>query len=206
MWIIFVIAVIRSIGQTVLWPYPPSTANRSQESLVKCRNIPRISSASMVLLPLLAGLFAIVPIEYIFMIDVVTAVIAVYILLRFVKLPKHQAEEKEEIRYFDDIKNGLKYVASHYLIFRIIVFGFLFMMLVAAPSFLTYLQVARVFGPEAWRLSLLEAFFGVGMLVGSILITAWGGFRNKLVTPYLIAIGLSQDSGYSLTLFLSHGG
>jgi len=197
MWIIFVITVIRSIGQTVHQPAVSSVYPQivPKESLVKVQGISQgISSASMVLLPLLAGLlFAIVPIEYIFMIDVVTAVIAVYILLRFVKLPKHQAEEKkEEIRYFDDIKNGLKYVASHYLIFRIIVFGFLFMMLVAAPSFLTYLQVARVFGPEAWRLSLLEAFFGVGMLVGSILITAWGGFRNKLVTFFLayIAIGL----------------
>lgn len=196
-WIIFIITVIRSIGQTIHHPavsavYPQIVP---KESLVKVQGISQgISSASMVLLPLLAGLlFSIIPIEYVFMIDVVTAVIAISVLLKFVKLPKHKAEEnKEEIKYLDDIKKGLKYVFSHYLVFRIILFGFLFMVLVAAPSFLTYLQVARVFGPETWRLSLLEAFFGTGMFIGSIIITTWGGFKNKLITFFLayIAIGI----------------
>ena len=189
-WIIFIITVIRSIGQTIHHPavsavYPQIVP---KESLVKVQGISQgISSASMVLLPLLAGLlFSIIPIEYVFMIDVVTAVIAVSVLLKFVKLPKHKAEEnKEEIKYLDDIKKGLKYVFSHYLVFRIILFGFLFMVLVAAPSFLTYLQVARVFGPETWRLSLLEAFLGTGMLIGSIIITTWGGFKNKFITFFL---------------------
>ena len=132
----------------------------------------------MVLLPLLAGLlFSIIPIEYVFMIDVVTAVIAVSVLLKFVKLPKHKAEEnKEEIKYLDDIKKGLKYVFSHYLVLES-------SCLVSCLWFwlrlhlLTYLQVARVFGPETWRLSLLEAFFGTGMFIGSIIITTWGGLR-----------------------------
>ena len=67
------------------------------------------------------------------------------------------------------------------------------MILVAAPSFLTYLQVARVFGPEAWRLATLEAVFGIGMLLGSFLVSIWGGFKNRLITYFIsyIALGLS---------------
>src|SRR5690606_15657048 len=173
------------VGQSVHQPavsavYPQIVP---QDKLIKVQGISQgIQSASMIIMPLLAGLLlATTPIEYIFMIDVVTAIAAVIILVYHVKLPKHKAEENNEaINYFDDIKKGIKYAFNHPLIFKILLFGFIFMILVAAPSFLTYLQVARVFGPEAWRLSALETAFGIGMLVGSIIITVWGGFKNRL--------------------------
>ncbi|MCK9471087.1 MAG: MFS transporter [Bacilli bacterium] len=196
LWILFAGTVIRSVGQSVHQPavsavYPQIVP---QDKLIKVQGISQgIQSASMIIMPLLAGLLlATTPIEYIFMIDVVTAIAAVIILVYHVKLPKHKAEENNEaINYFDDIKKGIKYAFNHPLIFKILLFGFIFMILVAAPSFLTYLQVARVFGPEAWRLSALETAFGIGMLVGSIIITVWGGFKNRLVTYFLsyIAIG-----------------
>ena len=196
-WIIFAITVIRSIGQTIHQPavsavYPQIVP---MDKLVKVQGISQgIQSASMVIMPLYCRIVtSFYPIEYIFFIDVITAILAVFILIKFVKLPAHKAEESNaEIKYFDDIKNGVKYVYSNKLVLQILAFGFIFMIFVAAPSFLTYLQVARVFGPEAWRLSILEACFGAGMVLGSIIITLWGGFKNKLVTFFLAyaAIGL----------------
>ncbi len=148
----------------------------------------------MIVMPLLAGLLlAVTTLEYIFFIDIITAILAVFILIFYVKLPKHEAElNQESIAYFKDMKEGIKYAFSHPLILNILLFGFLFMIVVAAPSFLTYLQVARVFGAEAWRLSALEAVFGIGMLLGSITIAAWGGFKNRLITYFLsyILIGI----------------
>ncbi len=197
LWIVFVVSVIRSIGQSVHQPavsavYPQIVP---KDKLLKIQGISQgIQSASMILMPLLAGLLlAVSSIEYIFFIDVITAIVAVIILIFYVKLPKHEAEMNQEaIDYFKDIKEGLKYAFTHPLIFNILLFGFLFMFMVAAPAFLTYLQVARVFGPEAWRLSILEAVFGIGMLFGSILIAAWGGFKNRLLTYFVayIAIGI----------------
>ena len=196
-WIIFAVSIIRSIGQSIHQPavsavYPQIVP---KDNLIKVQGISQgIQSASMIIMPMLAGLLlALIPIEYIFLIDVVTAIAAVFILIQYVKLPKHSGEEnKEKINYFEDIKKGLQYAFTHPLIFKILLFGFLFMILVSAPSFLTYLQVARVFGPEAWRLSALETAFGIGMLIGSITITIWGGFKNRLITYFLayIAIGL----------------
>lgn len=212
-WIIFVVSVIRSIGQSIHQPavsavYPQIVP---KDDLIRIQGIPQgIQSASMIVMPMLAGLLlATIPIEYIFLIDVVTAIAAVFILVQFVKLPKHQAEEnKEEINYFDDIKNGLHYAFTHPLVFKILLFGFLFMILVAAPSFLTYLQVARVFGPEAWRLSALETAFGIGMLIGSITITLWGGLKNRLVTYFLayMAIGFGTIGlGLPINFFIYIG-
>ncbi len=196
-WIIFIISIVRAFGQAVHQPavaasYPMIVP---KDKLVKVQGIAQgIQSTSMIILPLLAGLLlTLMPIEYIFLIDVITAVIAVVILVAWVKIPKHMHEDSnEKINYLADIKSGLKYARTHPLIFSILLFSFLFMIMVAAPSFLTYLQVARVFGPESWRLSLLEAIFGVGMLTGSIVVTFWGGFKNRLVTFFLayIVIGL----------------
>ncbi len=197
LWIIFVISVVRAFGQSVHQPavsavYPQIVP---KDQLIKVQGVAQgIQSTSMIVMPLLAGLLmATIKIEYILMIDVITAVMAVYMLIAYVKLPKHEAElDQKAITYFKDIKEGLKYTFSHKLIFNIILFGFLFMLMVAAPSFLSYLQVARVFGPEAWRLSILEAVFGIGMLIGSVVISAWGGFRNRLKTFFFayILIGL----------------
>ncbi|HBY65036.1 MAG TPA: MFS transporter [Acholeplasmataceae bacterium] len=197
LWIIFVVTVVRSFGQSVHQPavsavYPQIVP---KDKLLKVQGIAQgIQSTSMILMPLLAGLLlAVTSIELIFFIDVVTAVIAVFILVSFVQLPKHEAElQQQEITYFKDMKEGLKYSFTHPLIFNLLLFSFLFMFMVAAPAFLTYLQVARVFGPEAWRLSILEAVFGIGMLIGSITISIWGGFKNQLTTYFLayIAIGI----------------
>ncbi len=196
-WILFVVTVVRSFGQSVHQPavsavYPQIVP---ETHLVKVQGIAQgIQSSSMILMPLLAGvLLAYFELELILFIDVITATIAVAILVFYVKLPKHKAElEHKSIDYFEDIKRGIHYAFTHKLIFNILMFSFLFMIMVAAPSFLTYLQVARVFGAEAWRLSALEAIFGTGMLLGSIVITAWGGFKNRLVTFFLsyIAIGM----------------
>jgi len=197
LWIIFVVSIVRSFGQSVHQPavsavYPQIVP---RDKLLKVQGISQgIQSTSMILMPLLAGLLlAVTSIELIFFIDVVTAVIAVFILIYFVRLPKHEAElQQQEITYFKDMKEGLRYSFTHPLIFNLLLFSFLFMFMVAAPAFLTYLQVARVFGPEAWRLSILEAVFGIGMLTGSITISIWGGFKNKLTTYFLsyIAIGI----------------
>jgi DHA3 family macrolide efflux protein-like MFS transporter len=196
-WIIFVVSIVRAFGQAVHQPavsavYPQIVP---PEYLVKVQGIAQgIQSSSMIIMPLLAGLLlATIPLEYILLIDVVTAIIAVVLLIWFVRIPQHAAEtSKQEINYFKDIKDGLSYTFNHKFVFSIMIFGFLFMLLVAAPMFLTYLQVARVFGPEAWRLATLEAVFGIGMLSGSLLISVWGGFKNRLITYFIsyIALGL----------------
>ena len=193
LWILFIVSVIRAIGQAIHQPavsavYPQIVP---KDKLIKVQGIAQgIQSASFVAMPLIAGLLlTMFPIEYILFIDVITAFIAVTILLIFVKLPRHIGEVNDtKIHYFADMKDGIRYAKSHPFVFSVLTFSFLFMIMVAAPSFLSYLQVARVFGDEPWRLSLLEAFFGAGMLIGSILISFWGGFKNRLITFFFAYI------------------
>lgn len=190
LWIVFIVAVIRAFGQAIHQPavlavYPSIVP---KDKLLKVQGISQgIQSASLIIMPLLAGLLlSLFEIEFILFIDVVTALIAVVMLLTVIHIPKNvNKQHMNEIKYMEDIKNGIKYARQHKLIFSILMFAFVYMILVAAPSFLTYLQVARVFGPEAWRLSILETLFGVGMLLGSIVIALWGGFKNRMITFFL---------------------
>ena len=197
LWIIFVITAVRAFGQTIHSPTVSAVYQQivPEDKLVKVQGIAQgIQSTVQIALPALAAvLLNFWSIEYIFFIDVITAAIAVYMLITIVKLPKHKAELLHtSIDYFKDIKAGFKYIGNHKFLLSILIFSFIYMFMVAAPSYLTYIQVARVFGNEQWRLAILEIIFGVGLLSGSLLISFFGGFKNRLITffvSYLI-IGL----------------
>lgn len=64
--------------------------------------------------------------------------------------------------------------------------GFFFL---AAPvAFLTPLQVTRSFGNDVWRLTAIEITFSIGMMLGGIIMTSWGGFKNKVHTMTLSSL------------------
>jgi DHA3 family macrolide efflux protein-like MFS transporter len=61
-----------------------------------------------------------------------------------------------------------------------------FFVIMASPAALmTPLQVARSFGDDVWRLTAIEIAFSIGMMAGGILISVWGGFKNKVYTMLL---------------------
>lgn len=46
-------------------------------------------------------------------------------------------------------------------------------------------MVTRTFGDDAWRLTLNEIVFFIGSIIGGGIISAWGGFKNKIYTLVL---------------------
>jgi DHA3 family macrolide efflux protein-like MFS transporter len=137
--------------------------------------------------PLASGaLLGIASIDKIFFIDVITAAAAISILLIFLHVPPHaKALEKKKVSYFNDMREGIKYIGNHAFIRTIFIFSAIFFVLVAPLAFLTSLQVARNFGDDVWRLSVVEASFSAGMMAGGLIIASWGGFRNRMNTMVL---------------------
>lgn len=196
LWLIFLINALRSLGQAVHQPavlaaYPSLVP---QASLIKVQGIfQAIQSGAQVIVPLVAALLlTTISIEWIMLIDVLTALIAVIMLIFFVAIPQEKTTTSQTVDYFEDIKKGFTYVVKHAFIYYLILFGFMYMVLVAAPSFLTYLQVADVFGAEPWRLAVLETVFGIGMVLGSMIITFGWIPKNRLIGFFVsyLAIGL----------------
>lgn len=184
-WLLFAASAIRALGTGVQTPavgaFLPQIV--PTEKLVRVNaTMTSIQSATMLIAPMLSGaLLTLATIEAIFFVDVVTAALAISILLLFLHVPTHaKASAKQTLSYFADMRLGIDYIRSNAFITTLFVFCAVFFVLVGPLSFLTPLQVARSFGDDVWRLSALEVVFSVGMIAGGALMAAWGGFANKL--------------------------
>jgi DHA3 family macrolide efflux protein-like MFS transporter len=197
-WVLFVVSAIRAAGAGIQTPavgaFLPSIV--PSDKLMKVNGInSSVQSVVTIASPMLSGaLLTFASIEAIFFIDVITAAIAIFILLVLLQVPSHKkALENTQLSYFTDLREGLLYIKHHSFIRTIFIFCAFFYVFVSPLAFLTPLQVTRSFGNDVWRLTAIEVAFSLGMMVGGILIASWGGFKNKYQTmvfsTFMMAIG-----------------
>lgn len=186
-WLLFAASAIRAFGTGIQNPavgaFIPQLVPEDKLTKVNATNS-SIQSLVTLVSPMLSGaLLTMSTIESIFLIDVITAAIAIFILLLFLHVPAHaKALEKQTISYFGDMVEGIKYIKNHDFVKTICLFNAVYFILIAPLAFLTPLQVARSFGDDVWRLTATEIAFSAGMMVGGIIIASWGGFKNKVHT------------------------
>lgn len=187
LWLIFIASAIRAFGSGVQTPaigaFLPQLV--PEDKLTKVNGInSSIQSLVMLISPMLSGaLLTLATIETIFLIDVITAAIAVSILLLFLHVPAHaKALANQRISYFEDLREGIVYIKNHDYVRTFFMFNIFFFILIAPAAFLTPLQVARSFGSDVWRLTAIEVTFSIGMMAGGIFMASWGGFKNKVHT------------------------
>jgi DHA3 family macrolide efflux protein-like MFS transporter len=146
----------------------------------------------MFISPMLSGvLLSIATIETIFFIDIITAAIAVFIMIFLLHVPAHsKALEKQTTSYFHDMHEGVRYIKNHPYVRKYFLFCGVFFILAAPVAFLTPLQVTRSFGNHVWRLTAIEITFSGGMMAGGIIMAYWGGFKNKVHTMVLSTVGI----------------
>lgn len=187
LWLIFIASAIRAFGSGIQTPaigaFLPQLV--PEEKLTKVNGInSSIQSLVMLISPMLSGaLLTLATIETIFLIDVITAAIAVSILLLFLHVPAHaKALANQRISYFEDLREGIVYIKNHDYVRTFFLFNIFFFILIAPAAFLTPLQVTRSFGSDVWRLTAIEVTFSIGMMAGGIIMASWGGFKNKVHT------------------------
>jgi DHA3 family macrolide efflux protein-like MFS transporter len=82
--------------------------------------------------------------------------------------------------------------------------------LLSPTSALTPLVVTNVFQKGAAELGWIEALFGAGIIVSGVILSAWGGFKRRIVTSLsgvigvglgVILFGLTPANMFSLLLF-----
>ncbi|AZK47539.1 MFS transporter [Paenibacillus lentus] len=198
-WLLFIIAAVRALGAGIQTPAVGAILPQivPQDKLTKVNGINgSLQAITMFIAPIVsAALLTIATIEMIFLIDVVTAAMAIFTLLVFLKIPKHQkASEGQMTGYLDDFKQGLVYIEQHPFLKSFFVFFAFFFVLMAPAAFLTPLQVARSFGDDVWRLTAIEIAFSVGMMAGGGIIASWGGFKNKVYTMAIASFVMALSS------------
>ncbi len=186
-WLLFFIAAVRSVGSGIQIPAVGAVLPQivPADKLMKVNGINGSLHAMITFIsPMVsAALLTMATIETIFFVDVITAVIAIFMLMLFVEIKVHQkAAEKQITGYFTDFKLGLIYIKNHKFLKQIFMFFAVFFVLMAPAAFLTPLQVTRSFGGDVWRLTAIEIAFSAGMMLGGGVIAWWGGFANKIHT------------------------
>lgn len=190
LWLLFLMSAIRAIGTAVQMPAVgailPQIVPEEQLTRVNGANGSIQALVTLTAPMVSAALLTLADLKTIFFIDVVTAAIAILVLLTLLRVSPHaKASEKQSTSYFQDIREGFVYVNRHPFVKQFFIFCAFFFIMAAPVAFLTPLQVTRSFGEEVWRLTAIEVTFSLGMMLGGALIAVWGGFKNKIYTMTL---------------------
>lgn len=190
MWLLFLVAAIRSFGAGIQTPAVSAMIPQivPEEQLMRVNSINgTMMSMIFFVAPAIGGaILAYGALEYILFIDVFTAITAIAILLALKVTTHKKALEKQETDYFYDLKEGIKYSFNNNFVRRLLSFYSITMFLIVPAAFLNVLMVTRTFGSEYWKLTANEMCFSAGAIIGGIVMSSWGGFKNRIVS---IAVG-----------------
>lgn len=204
-WHVFMLLFIRSLAGAFHWP----AMQASTSLMVPAEHLARIQGLNQTLngalnivsAPLGALLLAVLPIQGVLAIDLVTAAIGMFILF-FTRVPQpvkqgNGGNGRFHSEFKADMVAGLRYIWSWPAL--MLLMGMAMMInLVLSPAFsLLPILVTSHFGGEALQLGFMQSAFGLGLLLGGLLLGTWGGFRKRVFTSLLGLVGMGLA-----TLFL----
>lgn len=197
LWLLYVVSAIRAFGSALQSPAVsaviPSITPEDRLMRVNAVN-GSIQSFLSLAAPALAGLLltATGSIVLIFFIDVVTAAIAIFCMAAFLKMPSVRRSTAHSGTEFDAIKQGFSYIRKHSFLIHLFVYVTIISIMIAPIAMLIPLQIVRTFGEEVWYITAVQVALAIGMLVGGLLISSWGGFKNRVHTMLLAVLGISS--------------
>lgn len=187
-WLLLIVLVVRSAGTGIQTPAVQAMIPQivPTDQLMRVNGInSTLSSIIMFISPAVSGaILSVAPLEATLLIDVVTAVIGVAITST-VRIKPYKKTHETGNSYLAEIRLGFSYLKENYFIKRLLLFQLTILFLISPSAFLTPLMVSRTFGGEVWRLTASEMSYSLGMVLGGILIAAWGGFKKKLNTTLM---------------------
>lgn len=131
-----------------------------------------------------AALVSLLPIYGVLSIDVITASIAILLLLTL-KIPKVVRHDERAITpsaMWRDMTEGFKFIVAHQgFLYLILVFALFNFFLQPIFTFLPLL-VTDYFGKGVAELGYLQSALGLGMVLGGLIMSVWGGFKRKIHT------------------------
>lgn len=198
-WHVYVILFVRALGGAFHWPaMTASTALMvPEDKLTRIQGLNQTLQGAMTIVaaPLGALLLSLLPIEGVLAIDVVTALAAIVPLL-FIAVPQPETAVDEDgvatavPTFWADLRAGLRYMAGWPGLIILMTQAMLINLLLTPAFTLLPLLVTEHFEGGVWLLGAVESAFGVGLVLGGLLLSAWGGFERRIYTTLMGLIGL----------------
>lgn len=187
-WHVYLVIFARSLGSTFHNP----AMSASTSLMVPEEQLSRVAGMNQTLNgilnfvgPAMGALFLeLLPLHGVMMIDVGTALIAILTLL-VIQIPnpvRTPSEDDEPESMWKDMRDGFRYIFSWKGMAIFLGMAMLINFVINPAFTLMPLLVKNEFFGGAPELAMLESTHGIGLLVGGILLSIWGGFRKKVNT------------------------
>ncbi len=197
LWHIYMLMFLRGVGSNFHW----ASEQASISLMVPKAHLARIGGINQALRgglnvigpPLGALLIEVTFMHVVLSIDVLTAFVAIVSLL-FIHIPRPEISKQPEPLNMDlvlgDVREGFRYVSAWKGLFYLLIMAALVNFLLSPAFSLLPLLVTEHFHGVAWHLSLFQAAMGVGIVVGGLVMGAWGGTRRKVYTILFALAGM----------------
>ena len=190
-WLIFVSLLMRSIAQTFQMPTIQSVIPTMvpDEELTKINGqLGMVQSANMIIAPALgAFLFAIIPLQFLILLDVLGAILGISILI-WVQIPNNEKIDAA-LHMLHNTKLGLLDLMKNRGLWYITITGAVFTLLYMPAASMYPLMTMKYFQGTVGQAGFIEALYSGGMLVGGAIIGIWGNWRDRM-KPVIIAFFL----------------
>jgi DHA3 family macrolide efflux protein-like MFS transporter len=185
-WHIYVAMVGRAVGQA--FQYPAMQA--SVANIVPEKHLSRAAGLTQTLHGIIniaappAGAFLMeaLPMQQVLAVDIVTAVLAVSCLL-FIGIPQPvRTSLSVKLNIIGDMLQAFRYIWTTFGI-KIMVLMVSIYCFFATPAYNLFpMLVNKHLGGDVIKLGWLNSLFGVGMIVGGLVLGTWGGFKKRILT------------------------
>jgi DHA3 family macrolide efflux protein-like MFS transporter len=200
LWHIYVVLLLRAIGGVFQQP----AFNAAVPMIVPDKHLVRVNGLNMSLsgainlVSPLAGAFLMetLPIYWVLSVDIITALLAIGILL-MLRIPQPvRTTLTEKLNIIGDMVQGFRYMASWKALLVLIVIGAIINFVAVPGEMMLPMLVTVRLGGDVLKLGWLGAAFAGGDIAGGLILGAWGGFKRKIATIFLSFIM------YSITVFI----
>jgi DHA3 family macrolide efflux protein-like MFS transporter len=201
-WHVFMILFVRALAGSFHFPSMMASTSlmvpESQLTRIQGLNQMLQGGLSIASAPLGALLLTLLPMQGVLAIDVLTAMFAV-VPLFLVTIPQPKRLPNEQTAsalasFGSELKEGFLYVRGWRGLLILTGMAMIVKILLNPAFALIPLLVTDHFGGGAFQLGFLESAWGIGVVVGGILLSLWGGFKRRIVTTQVGLLGL----GFSL--------
>jgi DHA3 family macrolide efflux protein-like MFS transporter len=211
-WHVYVVMAVRAVGGSFHWPAMQASTSlmvpKEQLTRVAGMNQTMHGVLNIVGPPLGALLLELLPLHGIMLVDVGTAALAVLPLL-FVHIPQPRRADvgAEKPSLWSDVRAGLRYIGDWPGLVALIMSAMILKIALTPAFSLLPLLVSQHFSGDAAQLSMLEVVAGIGIILGGLLLSVWGGFKRKIYTTMtgmvilassLVVLGLTPASVFEL--------
>jgi len=219
-WHVYAILFIRALGGTFHWPAMTASISLMvpQDQLTRIQGLNQMLQGGLNIAsaPLGALLITLLPIQNVLLIDLFTALLG-FLSVLMVHIPQPAVAIKSDgppasfvKTYWAEMRAGFSYMFNwRGLVILAGTAMFLNMVLSPSSTFMPLL-VTDHFNGTAWHLGFIQSAFGIGILIGGLLLGVWGGFKRRIYTSLtgvigigagILLVGLTPSTFFPLALF-----